>query len=166
MSRYDKTAEYRMIDYLEKLGATLLIHWGDRHLKKGDFLFKYKDIELRIDHKSTRDDGFPMRIDKAWLRKLIKENGDYPAIPVVTISKLGIRDRWCLVPCDNVKGHPESFAILDPDHYSWKVQKDQIESCPIIMLGVDTYFMNVKVLLKIINSGDIFVKESVSEPAV
>jgi len=160
MGRYDKVAEYRMIEYLEKMGAILVTHYGDRHHKKGDFLFRYKDIELRCDHKSCHQDISFFRIDKMWLPKLIKENGDYLAIPIITLSKLYIRDRWCLVPYNNVKGHPESLGILDPDHFAWKIQKDQVDTCPIILLGVDTYFMNIKTLLRMIDSDDVFIKEA------
>lgn len=165
MTRYDKTHEYKMIDYLIKRGATLIEHFGDRHQKSGDFLMDYHGVKLRCDHKSCHQDLDFMRVQKTWMVKLIKENTSIGTegvvlkravipIPIITISLFGQRDRWCLVDSSFVKGKPESQQILSSD-WSWRVPIIYLKNSPVILLGGSDYLMSVDVLLRMIDKGDI-----------
>jgi hypothetical protein len=161
MSTYSKIKELDMIKYLEKKGATLIVHYGARKLNSGDFLIKYKDITLRCDHKSCHQEvGLSVRIQKSWLPKLIDENKGYPdipAIPVITLSFFNRRDYYCLIKDSYVKGNPSHETILDPDHWSWVVPIFSLVNTPVICLGVDTLLMNVNVLLQMIDENAINV---------
>lgn len=164
MGRYDKIKEYHCIDYFEKRDATLIAHFGDRQHKSGDFLMKYKDIILRCDHKSTRNDGaLSIRIQKSWMPKLVKENDRFPdvkAIPIITLSFLGWRDYYCLVKECYVTGNPVHEEIIDPDHWSWVVPTHSLVNTPVIRLGVDTLIMKVKTLLQMIDEGNILTNST------
>jgi hypothetical protein len=157
MGRYDKIKEYNCIDYFEKRGAVLMVHFGDRHHKSGDFLVSYKGTILRCDHKSSRNaGGLSIRIQKDWMLKLVKENNEFPdvnAIPVITLSFLGWRDYYCLIKDCYVNGNPSHETILDPDHNSWVVPTHSLVNTPVLCLGVDTLLMRVDILLRIIDEG-------------
>jgi hypothetical protein len=159
MSRYDKKKEYDCIEYLEKLGATLITHFGDRHQKSGDFLMSYKDILLRIDHKSTRNDGqLSVRVQKEWMCKLDNENKQFPAIPaipIITLSFLGWRDYYCLIRTPYVKGRPWHEEFLDPEHWSWNIPTHSLINTPVILLDTEVLIMKIKTLLTMIDEGGV-----------
>jgi len=157
MSRYDKKKEYDCIWYLEKYGATLITHFGDRHQKSGDFLMSYKDTLLRCDHKSTRNNGqLSVRVQKEWMCKLDNENKQFPAIPaipIITLSFLGWRDYYCLIRTPYVKGQPWHEEFIDPEHWSWNIPTHSLINTPVILLDTEILIMKIKTLLAMIDEG-------------
>jgi len=162
VTEYSKQKELGMIRYLEKNGVKLIIHYGARKLNSGDILAEYKDIKLRIDHKSCHQEvGLSVRVQKNWLLKLSKENELYPeikAIPIITLSFFSRRDYYCLIQDCYVQGDPSHENILDPDHISWTIPIHSLVNTPVIRLGVDTLLMNVKTLLLMIDGKSIIRK--------
>lgn len=170
MSRYDKRKEYDMINYLEKKGLILVKHYGDRRSRSGDFLVSYKNMFIRIDHKSTTSEAaVSARIQKSWLTKLSKENDNIQgilSIPVVTLSFHGWRSYYCIIDKKYYTGKdPTSAYIADTKYKSWVIPRSTIKDSPVIQIGQDVYFMNIDILLRMIDSDFItYVSSSTVSP--
>jgi Holliday junction resolvase len=159
MSRYDKRKERDLIEDLKRRGFTILAHYGDRELGKGDVLADFKGKCIRFDNKSTiKPSRVSVMVDKTWIDKLQSEcekcfdDVGY-SYAVISITTKGRSTKFCITRSFFNDSNVSTFIEYDINTRYQSIPTHILDNSPVVKLG-DMYICKLTVLVEAL-SGEI-----------